>query len=150
MGKNKYREHLESIFRAGLEAVDPMEAVAKAVSRDGGELLVAGRSYRLEDYERIFVIGAGKAGAPMASAMEEILGDRLTSGRITVKYGHTVPLKKVETKEAGHPIPDEEGIAGRRGNIEYREPGRGEGSRLLRDLGRGVRPARSAGGGHHP
>jgi glycerate 2-kinase len=115
MGKNIYREHLESIFRAGLEAVDPMEAVAKAVSRDGGELLVAGRSYRLEDYERIFVIGAGKAGAPMASAMEEILGDRLTSGRITVKYGHTVPLKKVEIKEAGHPIPDEEGIAGAEG-----------------------------------
>lgn len=115
MGNNKYREHLESIFRAGLEAVDPMEAVAKAVSRDDGELLVAGRSYRLEDYERIFVIGAGKAGAPMASAMEEILGDRLSSGKITVKYGHTVPLKKVETKEAGHPIPDEEGIQGAEG-----------------------------------
>ena len=115
MSKRQYRQHLESIFRAGLKAVDPMEAVAKAVSRDGGELLVAGRSYRLEDYERIFVIGAGKAGAPMASAMEEILGDRLTSGRITVKYGHTVPLKKVETKEAGHPIPDEEGIAGAEG-----------------------------------
>lgn len=115
MGKEEYREHLESIFRAGLEAVDPMEAVAKAVSGAGGELLVAGQSYRLEDYERIFVIGAGKAGAPMASAMEEILGDRLTSGRITVKYGHTVPLNKVETKEAGHPIPDEQGIAGAEG-----------------------------------
>ena len=115
MSKRQYRQHLESIFRAGLEAVDPMEAVAEAVTRDGGELLVAGRSYRLEDYERIFVIGAGKAGAPMASAMEEILGDRLTSGRITVKYGHTVPLKKVETKEAGHPIPDEEGIQGAEG-----------------------------------
>jgi hydroxypyruvate reductase len=112
VGKNQYREHLESIFRAGLEAVDPMEAVAGAVSRDGGGLLVSGRSYRLEDYERIFVIGAGKAGAPMAAAMEEILGDRLTTGRITVKYGHTVPLEKVETKEAGHPIPDEAGIAG--------------------------------------
>ncbi len=115
MGKNTYREHLESIFRAGLEAVDPMEAVAGAVRRDGDELVVAGRSYRLEDYERIFVIGAGKAGAPMARAMEEILGDRLTSGKITVKYGHTVPLDKVETKEAGHPIPDEQGIEGAEG-----------------------------------
>jgi hydroxypyruvate reductase len=112
MGRNIYREHLESIFRTGLDAVDPMEAVARAVSRDGGGLVVAGRAYRLEDYERIHVIGAGKAGAPMARAMEEILGDRLTSGRITVKYGHTVPLEKVVTKEAGHPIPDEQGIAG--------------------------------------
>ena len=99
MGSNQYREHLESIFRAGLEAVDPMEAVAGAIRRDGGDLLVAGRSYRLGDYERVFVVGAGKAGAPMAGAMEEILGDRLASGRITVKYGHTVPLKKVEIRD---------------------------------------------------
>jgi len=89
-----------------------MEAVARAVRRDGEALFVADRRYRLEDFERIFVIGAGKAGAPMARAMEEILGDRLTGGRITVKYGHTAPLKMVETKEAGHPIPDEQGLDG--------------------------------------
>ena len=106
------REHLESIFRAGLKAVDPMEAVARAARREGSELQVAGRSYRLEDYERIFVIGAGKAGAPMAMAMEQILRDRLETGRITVKYGHTAPLTKIEIQEAGHPIPDENGMAG--------------------------------------
>ncbi len=112
MDRKKYREHLESIFQAGLDAVDPMEAVARAVSRKDNDLIVVGKTYRLDEYERIFVIGAGKAGAPMARAMEEILGDRLESGRITVKYGHTVPLDTVVTKEAGHPIPDEQGIAG--------------------------------------
>jgi len=106
------REHLESIFRAGIEAVDPGEAVARAVKRQGDTLLVAGEPYLLKDYERVFVIGAGKAGAPMALAMERILGDRLSGGTITVKYGHTAPLRKVEVQEAGHPIPDEEGIKG--------------------------------------
>ncbi len=112
MGRNIYREHLESIFRAGLDAVDPREAVSRALRREGDEVVVAGRDLRLDDYERVFLIGAGKAGAPMAAAMEEILGDRLTDGRITVKYGHTVPLARVVTREAGHPIPDEQGIAG--------------------------------------
>ena len=47
----------------------------------------------------------------MAKALEEILGDRLTEGWITVKYDHGMPLKKVRVMEAGHPIPDEVGAA---------------------------------------
>jgi hydroxypyruvate reductase len=112
MVRSEYREHLETIFRAGLEAVNPAQAVARAVSREGDTLLVCGRAYQLTEYERVFVIGAGKAGAPMAGAIEHALGDRLDAGRITVKYGHTVPLTKVEIQEAGHPIPDERGIQG--------------------------------------
>ena len=46
----------------------------------------------------------------MAKALEEILGDRLTEGWITVKYDHGMPLKKVRVMEAGHPIPDEAGL----------------------------------------
>lgn len=106
------RKHLRSIFEAGLEAVDPARAVSRAVRREGDQLLVGGGAYRLTDYERVSVIGAGKAGAPMAAAMEQILGDRLAEGRVTVKYGHTVPLKKVKIQEAGHPIPDQNGIEG--------------------------------------
>ncbi len=106
------RKQLISIFEAGLEAVDPARAVSRAVRREGEELLVGGRAYRLTDYERVFVIGAGKAAAPMAAAMEQILGDLLAEGRVTVKYGHTGPLKKVKIQEAGHPIPDQNGIEG--------------------------------------
>ena len=114
MVKSQYREHLQAIFRAGLEAVNPAQAVARAVTREGDTLGVCGRAYPLAEYERIFVIGAGKAGAPMAGAIEQVLGDRLDAGRITVKYGHTAPLTKVEMQEAGHPIPDEQGIQGAR------------------------------------
>lgn len=112
MSGTEIREHLESIFRAGLEAVDPRKAVERVLSRRGSELTVAGRSYSLGSYERVFVIGAGKAAAPMASALERLLGERLTAGSITVKYGHSAPLKKVEIREAGHPIPDQEGMRG--------------------------------------
>ncbi len=110
MDRDQARQQLREIFSAGLEAVDPRAAVLRAVERRGEDLVVAGRSYALKDYERIFVLGAGKAGAPMARAMEEVLGDRIHQGKITVKYGHTLPLKRVEVLEADHPVPDEQGI----------------------------------------
>lgn len=66
--------------------------------------------FDLSSYENIRVIGAGKATAPMAQAIEEILGDALTGGLIVVKYDHALPLRKIECREAGHPVPDENGL----------------------------------------
>lgn len=70
------------------------------------------RSFDLKGFEKIILIGAGKASASMAKAAEEILGDRISKGIITTKYGHDVPLKYTETIEAGHPIPDQNGLKG--------------------------------------
>lgn len=64
----------------------------------------------LSDYSRIIVLGAGKATARMAQGLEDILGDRIDGGIISVKYGHTETLKRIEIREAGHPIPDEAGV----------------------------------------
>ena len=95
---------------AGLKAVDPEEAVRRHVEQIGNRLRVGERSYPLDGFRRIIVIGAGKGTAPMAKALEEILGDRLTSGWIIVKYGHGLPLKKIRVMEAGHPVPDQAGL----------------------------------------
>jgi hydroxypyruvate reductase len=48
----------------------------------------------------------------MARAVEELLGGRATSGLIVTKYGHSKPLKKIRTIEAGHPLPDGSGLKG--------------------------------------
>jgi len=101
---------LEHIFRAGIEAVDPERAVRKYVRRKGNRLFVGDRSYALDRFKRILLIGAGKGTAPMAKALEEILGGHLTKGWIIVKYGYGMPLEKTHTMEAGHPIPDEAGL----------------------------------------
>lgn len=111
MDREQARRQLDEIFSAGLQAVDPRAAVLRSVERKGDVLRVAGRSYALNDYERILIVGAGKAGAPMAQAMEEVLGERIHQGRVTVKYGHALPLERVEVLEAAHPVPDEQGIA---------------------------------------
>jgi hydroxypyruvate reductase len=106
----KTKSTLREIFTAGLKAVDPEEAVRGHVRLIENRLQVGGHSYPVDFFDRIIVTGFGKGTAPMAKALEDILGDRLTEGWITVKYGHGVPLKKVRIMEAAHPVPDEAGL----------------------------------------
>ena len=108
----KLRTDAVAIFEAGLRAVDPENAVKAHLSLGDGALVVNGRSYPLSEFENVYVIGAGKAAAPMARAVEDILGGRVTAGIINVKYGHTVGLRKVKINEAAHPVPDEAGQSG--------------------------------------
>jgi hydroxypyruvate reductase len=101
-----------TVFEAGLKAVDPYEATKNHVRRQGDQLVIAGREYPLSSFDHVYVIGAGKAGASMALALEEILGGELAGGLVIVKYGHLADLKKVRLIEAGHPVPDEAGFKG--------------------------------------
>ncbi len=106
------RRRAAAILEAAVRAVDPAAAVDSHVSLEGPALRIGGRRYDLARVRRIMIVGAGKASAPMAKALEDLLGDRITAGTVNVKYGYTVPLRRVALVEAGHPIPDE---AGRRG-----------------------------------
>jgi len=106
------RRQIVRVLEAALEAVDPAEAVRRFMRREGETLWVNGRPYDLSQIERIFVVGAGKAGAPMAQAVEEVLGGRITAGWVNVKYAHTAPTQRAHIHEAGHPIPDEAGVQG--------------------------------------
>lgn len=106
------RDDLLSIYEAALQAADPASAVAGSLRFEGGALAIGTDRFPLSDFERVVVAGAGKATARMAAAVERILGDRLDEGVIIVKDGHAAPLAKVRQWEAGHPIPDERGVAG--------------------------------------
>ncbi len=104
-----------AIFEAGLAAVDPGKSVYQHCRMNGSRLTVGRKDYDLSVYKHIYVIGAGKASAAMGRAVENLIGDRLCEGLIVVKYGYTVPLKKIRLIEAGHPLPDENG---RRGAVQ--------------------------------
>lgn len=108
------RTHLEAIFGHGVKAVDPFTLITQRFKLDGSRLsldaLEGPLSLNLDDFNEIIVIGGGKASASMARAMEHVLGDRVGSGLVCVKYGHTAPLRKIELVEASHPIPDDQGV----------------------------------------
>jgi len=72
------------------------------------------RRIHLARFQNIFVVGAGKASARMAAALEKVPGLRIAGGLLNVKYGHTARLRRVELNECGHPVPDESGMAGAR------------------------------------
>ncbi len=124
------RELAWRIMRAALAAVDPAQAVRNAVRLEGDRLRVGGHEYDLRRYRRVFVVGAGKASAPMARALEELLGDRLTAGLVNVKYGYTDQTRRIRLHEAGHPLPDEQGLAGTREIVRLLEQA-GEGDLVL-------------------
>jgi len=103
------RPLLKKLIVRGLEAVDARTAVGRAISRNGEKLIIGRRRYDLRHYERIVVVGAGKATAPMARAVEQRLGRRLQGGFVVVKHGHGRPTKQIVVAEASHPVPDRSG-----------------------------------------
>ena len=102
------------MFAAALKAADPVEAVGRFFRREGGQLIVGGRRYALTSFNRVLVIGAGKAGAAMGLAVEKALGNRINEGWINTKYGHGAALRRIHVHECGHPVPDEAGMEGAR------------------------------------
>ena len=108
----RLRKDAEAIFLAGVKAVEPAPAIRKHLTLKDERLAVNDRVYNLTDFENIYVIGTGKASAAMAQAVEQVLGQRLKGGVVNVKYGHALPLQKIQVNEAGHPVPDEAGFRG--------------------------------------
>jgi len=106
------RRQAQRIFQAALQAAEPAEAVLRHVRREGDTLIAARTRYRLSAFRNVYVIGAGKADARMARAVERLLGRRITGGLINVKHGHTAPLRHIELNECGHPVPDRQGKRG--------------------------------------
>ncbi|GAB4388825.1 MAG: glycerate kinase [Thermodesulfovibrionales bacterium] len=106
-GTGDDRRLLAELFRAAVDAVDPRKGVLAEAGRIR-EIYVSG------GFRRLVAIAFGKAAFTMARAAEEALGDILSAGVAITKYGH-VPkgegLKKTALFEAGHPVPDQAGMA---------------------------------------
>jgi hydroxypyruvate reductase len=112
--ETRLRRDAMRIFRSALGAADPAKAVARAITLSGDTMRAGSRTYRLDRFDRIIVLGAGKASAVMAKAVGRVLGSRISAGLINTKYGHLVKLKRIELNECGHPVPDVAGIDGAR------------------------------------
>lgn len=118
LAPNPTRRTYLTVLEAALAAVEPRACTGQALSRDEGQLQAAGRRYDLDAVRHLYVVGCGKAGAPMAQAVEEVLGDRIDAGVVVVKYGHGAPPRQVRLVEAAHPLPDREGVAGARAVVK--------------------------------
>ena len=107
---NRAGELALEIYRRTLEECRGDALVRQHVRLDGDILHIRDLQYKLADYDRVIVAGAGKASAAMAQGIEEILCDRIAEGLIVTKYAHSQPLAHCRTMEAGHPVPDENSL----------------------------------------
>jgi len=94
------RRILLDSFRAAVDAADPLRVVAPALPDASA----------IAKYRRTLVVGAGKAAASMAMAVERHWPvDAPLDGLVVTRYAHGLPCRRVEVIEAGHPVPDEAG-----------------------------------------
>jgi Putative glycerate kinase len=144
------RINAERIFLSGVRSVMPEKLISRNMSVDGSVLKIGDLSFSFKDIRNIYVIGAGKASAAMGHYVENILGNRITEGHIVVKYGYSCKLRKIKVTEAGHPIPDLNGITATRDILRIARQGAendlviclisGGGSALMADLPEGFLP----------
>jgi glycerate 2-kinase len=123
MSGSKEITALKDIFSTALRRADPYEMVRQhlrlqderlVINREEGQL-----SLPLDRFSRIMVLGAGKAGARMALAAEEVLGGYIDEGLVAVKRPDTAAgaavdtagLRRIRLTEGGHPVPDANSVA---------------------------------------
>ena len=94
------RAHADAVVAASIKAVQPDEAVSRAL---------AGQRFP----GKVVLVAAGKAAWQMAKAAYDCLGDRIENGVVVTKYDHVMgPIANFACCEAGHPVPDENSFAG--------------------------------------
>ena len=119
---------LRQLFDCAVAVADPMRCVPAALPpKPSG---------------RVLVIGAGKASARMAEAVESAWGP--CEGLIITRDGYARPCKGIEIVEASHPVPDARGLAATSRMLSLLE-GLGDDDFVLAlSLRRRLRPARPA------
>ncbi len=107
------RQVLEAV-REAIKAADPRRIVRQQVRIQGGKLIACSIRVDLSVFERVFVIGGGKAALGMAIEIERILGERITDGLVNIPdYLPPKPgTHRVKLNAATHPIPSMKGAIG--------------------------------------
>ena len=96
-----------------MKVADPQIAIGERLKLRNNLLKVNSVSINLAKYDRVFVIGGGKASMSMAAAVEKLLGERITDGLINYpNYLKPSKLSKIRLNAASHPIPNREGVSG--------------------------------------
>lgn len=96
---------LRQLFQRAVEVADPMKSLAAFLPE--------------KPEGRVVVIGAGKASARMAEAVEAVWGP--CKGLVITRYGYGRPCQGIEIVEAAHPVPDEAGLAATRRMLDLVE-----------------------------
>lgn len=108
--ENPRGQGVARILAAAIHAVAPDEAVRRFVQRQDNILHIAGQIYDLDSFDRVFLVGLGKAALSMAQPFTSLLPDRLPRGLLIPKHPAPPPWYGIEIIPGGHPLPDENSL----------------------------------------
>src|SRR5437016_3276840 len=117
------------IFSEALRAADAHQAVRRAIQIEPSQMEICDVALDVPKNKSIFAIAIGKAGLPMAIALEEMLGDKLAGGVVS----SSAPIRRSDPNQqinlsagwqvfqGGHPEPNEESLSAARACFDLLE-----------------------------
>ena len=119
----RLRRHALRAVEAAIGSVTPRNSLKRNLRKRGSVLIAANRRMDLKRFERILVLGAGKASIGMAKYIEEVLGDFISGGAVVAprELAEEARLEKLEVLPSTHPIPSELGVKAASRILEYAE-----------------------------
>lgn len=113
---NPHREHAEAIWNAGVDAVRARPLVESSLQIDADSLVIGDQHWSRDQFDRVLVVGAGKAATAMATGLTSVIGDWLpVSGWINVPEGTVHPIAGITVhpaRPAGVNEPTQAGVQG--------------------------------------
>src|SRR5437764_50564 len=97
------RKTVLEVIEAGLAAIEPDHFVNREVRIDGSNLKILDKSYDLNRYKKIYLLGFGKGSAGISKMIEEVLGNKLTEGYVIDTRPET--FSKIKFTQGTHPLP---------------------------------------------
>jgi hydroxypyruvate reductase len=112
LARSPAHETALACLEAGVEAALPERAVKRDLAVDGETFRVGSETYDLTAYDRVLVLGAGKATGRLTRALMALLGDRLDGGCVVRDAPADPEIDRVESVVGEHPVPGEGSVAG--------------------------------------
>ncbi len=102
------RRDILDIVHSGIQAINTEEAIKRALVLDGSMLTLAGKTYDLEKYRSIKVVGFGKASCPASLALERLIGSRIKDSAVISNLESTCEI--IKTYTGTHPMPHAQNV----------------------------------------
>lgn len=120
---NNLREDAITLFQAGIKAASPHNLIPEKTLLQKNIFTISdiygiSKSFNLKNFNRIKVIGAGKASTAMAYELEKILSANINEGLVVANQKFPSQLKKIKALTASHPLPDKKGTEASKNIIE--------------------------------
>src|SRR3989344_6594920 len=109
LNKSPQRKICLELIETALASIQPENVIPKNFTLGGNILTIQNQTIDLNNFERIFLLGFGKGSAGLSKQIENLLGNKITSGLVIDLESQS--FSKIEYTQGSHPLPSEQNFA---------------------------------------